>query len=284
MKLAHALTLLLAVVLTATALPAGAETIAPDYVIDDDESLQHFADANYTTFDGDLTIQGPEIGSADLAELSGLQRIEGRLIIRSARNLTSLAGLSELRKVGGGVDLLGNESLTSLDGLENLTEIGADFTIAYHPRLEELGALTRLRSIGGALRIMGNARLATLDGLDSLERVSMLHLAYLPRLKRLAWPARLESIDGLSVEGNQRLESLEIPDCLESTAYLRVADNPVLAELVAAPGWRSEGQIELVHNGGLDRCKVNDWLTSIGIDADDDSRLTVEEIDEECER
>ena len=88
--------------------------------------------------------------------LADLTSVVGNLILDNNDALTQIDGLADLTSVGGGLTIWGHENLTQIDGLVALTSVGADMVIGNNDVLAQIGGLSALTSVGGAVTITGN--------------------------------------------------------------------------------------------------------------------------------
>ncbi len=140
---------------------------------------------------GTLTIEAGDT----LAALGCLERVGGDLVIRGARELTTLAGLQALTEVGGAVRVEVAPALTDVD-LPALARVGGDLHLDGNRALERVRGLARLETVGGRVTLTNNPLLRELDALPALTRVGGLTIAFLPALEVVAGLEALRTIDG----------------------------------------------------------------------------------------
>ncbi len=190
-----------------------------DVTIESDAGLAQIADVSQLL--GSLTIQGANVTSSDLHELSRLTEVSGALVITGLPNLATLAGMSSLRSVRS-LQLLGNPALHSPTVAPSLTHVDALF-------------------------LSGRA-MTSLSGLGSVPQVNSLVLlglgtTSLAPLNRLLVVHDLDIID---LPGLTSLTGLKVGTSLDEVT---LSDNPVLADISALAGVTQLATLDVTRSG-----------------------------------
>lgn len=260
-----------------------AAVVAPGWALDcsvEDVYLHSQADVNdfqalygsgsvCDTVTGSLTIAGSDIG--DLAPLSDLTTIGGRVTVESNPLLESLDGLAGLTSIGivchpfgstceslvirnnatlltidalsnltaseGNVEITDNPLLTNLDGLSGITRIERMLYIARNQSLTQISGLSSLTGVGvngnTGVSIVGNPSLVNLNGLGSLSRASWLVLENNDALTDVDGLSNLSSLDtDLYIDDNDALTSLDgFAGLHGGMGYIQIQGNDALTNL-----------------------------------------------------
>lgn len=99
-------------------------------------------------------------------ELMGYVKINGDDIV-------NLAGLSQVTSISGRLDIISNPMLNDISGLSNLTFIGGNFFISNNDVLEDLSSLESLTLVNKGVYIYNNIILESLTGLDNINSDSL---------------------------------------------------------------------------------------------------------------
>ena len=102
-------------------------------------------------------VQGLTFGTGDEVEAAVRSLLQDGVSFNDA--LTNVAGLSSLTSVGGRLYIYRNEALLNLDPLSSLTSVGGDLTIQINETLTDIDGLSSLTSVGGDLTINYNPAL-----------------------------------------------------------------------------------------------------------------------------
>jgi hypothetical protein len=232
--------------ITLTCLPFGNYYFDTQAYIDSFPS--YFSHCNQLT--GYVNIEGEDIVNLD--SLSGIDTINGSLMICGNENLSSLAGLNNIKTIQGylsigGIECWGNSSLTNLEGLNNLTSVGYSISVAFNSDLLTLSGLDSLSSVGHSVWIENNPSLKNLHGLESLASASSIFISGNNSIINLNGLSNLINIDG----------------------SIRILDNPVLNSIYGIANINAEDITALIisQNDILSTCDVRsvcDYLSDPG--------------------
>jgi hypothetical protein len=171
-----------------------------------------------TVFEGNLVIQEARPGAIqNLNGLSNLREVNGNLIVRLNRDLSTLTGLGSLSRISGELNIQSNGQLTTLSGLDRLTYVGSQAMILSNPSLTSLTGLNSLRTINGTFYLKKNPSLSGLEALGQLSTINGdLSISENPSLT---------SLDGLNQLGSLGTTA--------PRAQLELNENPRLSDIVA---------------------------------------------------
>jgi pimeloyl-ACP methyl ester carboxylesterase len=108
---------------------------------------------------------------SNLAPLSNVRTIGGRLSLFRDSMLTSLSGLENLTSVGGDLRIETSPLVTDISGLANLTSVGEDFDVNSMQGLTGSDWFEGLQSIEGDFRIFNCNGMQSLTGFSSLTTI-----------------------------------------------------------------------------------------------------------------
>lgn len=191
-----------------------------------------------TVLQGNLVIQEARPGAIQhLSGLTNLQEVNGNLIVRLNRDLTSLAGLDNLNRISGELNVQSNGQLTSLSGLNRLTYIGSQAMILSNPSLNSLTGLNSLRTVNGTFYLKKNPSLESISALGQLTTINGdLSISENPSLTSLDGLNQLGSLGTtapraqLELNENPRLSDISSLSTLDFTklTYLQITKCPSL--------------------------------------------------------
>ena len=121
-----------------------------------------------------LAIDGSADPSAivDLSGLSGLQTIEGGLVINEASQLTSLEGLENIVYLASALILSHCSSLTNLNELSGISNEIFGLLLTNNYQLSDISGLSNVAGITGSLTITSNPSLTSLASLPTVIALS----------------------------------------------------------------------------------------------------------------
>lgn len=197
----------------------------------------------------------------DLDGLSGLETINGDLIVDRVKELTNIDGLSNVSQVAGSIYIGSNPKLTRIEGLSGLAGLASGFLSVYaNPQLISLKGLEGFTATTLALNIRMNDSLIDLHGLENITHVG--------GDLRIRTHANLKSLRGLSnirsVVGNVTLE--ENPLLSTCNALFHLLDD--VDDELPGPGPGGEGIPDLgqalVITGNAEGCNSRSEVLQSG--------------------
>ncbi|NOU46696.1 MAG: T9SS type A sorting domain-containing protein [Bacteroidales bacterium] len=221
-----------------------------------------------TDLKGNLHIGGQTLNYVN--GLSGINSVEGDLLIQHNYSMNNLIGLESLTSVGGDLNIGGFEEwnyyLRNMVGLENLVNFDGNIQIIGNESLENLHGLNGIDTVND-LTISCYPSMIDLSGLDSLT--SVMHDFHITgnSLKHLYGLEKIDSVHGnLSIGGSDSLIDLE---GLNSLNYiggeLRISYNKSLNNLTNLISVKSVGDIAIMNNESLTSLSGLDSINGQGI-------------------
>jgi len=160
---------------------------------------------NCTSVDGDLTISGNNI--SNIAALSDLENVSGKLIIRNNPNLADIKPLTSLTSVGSLI-VVNNTLIRTLNGLFNLSNIDGNLSIKGNAALVNFAGIGPFRKVLN-LEISNNPELENIDGLDKLVEADVILINDNVKLQNVDGLSRLRMLTHMQItmNGNSSLQN-----------------------------------------------------------------------------
>jgi hypothetical protein len=237
-------------------------------VITSEAELQAFAARGCQVLEGTLTIRSPTLRSMDaLGNPSVLRVITGDLVVEENPELADLSGFSGLERIDGSL-LLTATGMENLDGFESLRFVGTDsfadaLVIADNPALADVTALGGLTRLATSIVIANNAALTSAAGIDRLASTSNVTIANNALLSELAGLTELENAMSLTVAANPSLATLSLPSLVEAGSF-SVTSNEALAT-VSLPLLERAQTLTFAENQALTSVGTLDALTDVDL-------------------
>lgn len=212
---------------------------------------------------GDLVITD----NTDLASLTCIVEVTGRLLIKHTKTLTSFPQLGNLHTVGEKIAIGDNAALTDVDGLAGLVQVTGlqgplyvgELTLYQNPALVDISGLH-------SLKIVDAIMITDCDALTSLAGIE----GPIVGNKQKGWRLALGGLDALeSLDSLGALENfsyaLDIRDCPKLTDisalefvldpdgvfHLIFVDNPALIDLVGLEAIAHATEVHIWNNDSL---------------------------------
>ena len=163
------------------------------------------------TIDADVVV----VSQVGLAQLAGVSRINGNLIIGSGITSSDLSELSQLTTVIGALEVIGATSVHSFSGLANLR-------------------------VAGSLKLTGMSAVSDLSPLSHLPQLSTLNLGGMPQVTSLsafhntAWDGLvLDGMNGLTTLNDLQEPPSIMPGALQLTNNTQLFDASIFKHVVS---------------------------------------------------
>jgi hypothetical protein len=148
-----------------------------DFVLESEDGILYseFFDIFTGTFSSKaLDFTESDICDDELESFKILKRVNGALIFKNSKNLTSLNGLRNLISIDGDLILTGT-NLKKLNELNNLTSVN-NLNIAFMDNLTSISGFNELTKIKTRLFIANNKKLTSIKGFNSLIDVANIEI------------------------------------------------------------------------------------------------------------
>lgn len=222
-----------------------------DVVIEDNASLATLVGTRLESIGGGLLVQGNPM-LLNLAGLSSLQVVSGKLQVRENAGMVTSYGLSSLWHAGS-IFFARNNAMTVWGGMTTLRSVETGISVDANAKLETIGSMTSLVN-GPWLALYGNPKLTALHGLGNLEQLRGFSVNDCDSLTTLNELTKLRTIDTLMVEDNAHLTQLGLDPVRQVSGYLAARNNPRLptCQIQAFAGRVYTGRPDLLFVEGND--------------------------------
>jgi hypothetical protein len=260
-----------------------ATVCSEDVLITSVTELGAFAALGCQVLNGSLTVRSAEITSLDALAPSPLRAIREDLVFDQNPMLADIEGLSGLERIDGSLVVMSNAALPNLDGLDTLRRLGSNsvsntLVLGQNPMLEHVTALAGVERMLLSVVITGNASLVTLAGVDRLRATNNVTLANNTALVDLVGLSDLEECgnflaagngltslalpsltraDSLSITGHSALVAVSLPELTTIDTALTIASNPALETLGTLDALTSVNTLTIAGNTSLPQCFVD---------------------------
>jgi len=207
-------------------------------------------------------------GDNPLDALNHIQHIEGDLVILDVAGREDLSALSGLESINGYVMLEDNPDLTDFTGLDSMTNL-AWLRAKSNPKLRTVGPFPNAKALA-ALDLHDNPVLEEVVGLEGVtELESSLFIEHCPSLTSLAGLENVEKTRSVIIHDTglqsladlAALEEVSMQIRVEDNANFRAFDMPSLQHL--NPRSPVSASLHVTNNPKLPSCEVDDLIEQI---------------------
>jgi hypothetical protein len=242
--------ILLVIVITFLLLRVQAQVYNGDLLFSNQTDIDNFSFTNYTSINGQLTVNDALDGQHDITNLAGLAAltaVSGNVVLMNNNLLPNTVYLN-LTSVGS-LRISGNPVLTTINGLP-ITNAPSSLQIELNNALTSITAFSSVTTLG-KLIVRDNPLLSNINSLANLTKVTdSLQIAY-SNLTQLNVFSHLTEAGSLVIQNNPLLANINGLTALVKVRELDISYNAVLTNVNGLTNLASASLIIIYQNPAL---------------------------------